>query len=176
MRRATAPLWLGLCLALPALAADLPPDAAVNMAAPTKTLEPRVVVNSGRLEWQPFKRDLTAWPSMSHEDKRATVKPRRVKLSLPLNGDPARGREIAMDPSKGYCVVCHQLPGESWPGTVGSPLLKFSQYQYPDSAIYQQIFDARIINPNSVMPPYGANNILSDQEIRDLVAYLQSIK
>ncbi len=176
MRIGTTLVWLGLSLAIPVWGAELPADAAVNPAAPTKTLEPKVVVNSGRLEWIPFKRDLTAWPTLSHEDKRPTVKPRKVKLSAPLNGDPARGREIAQRADKGYCVVCHQMPGEEWPGTVGLVLTHFKLHNYADAAVYQQIFDPRVINPNSVMPPYGANNILTEQEIRDLVAYLQSIE
>ena len=118
MRIATSLACLTMALALPARAAGLPPDAAVNPAAPNKTLEPNVVANSGRLEWVPFKRDLTDWPTLSHEDKRSTAKPRKVKLSQPLNGDPARGREIAQRSDKGYCIVCHQMPGEDWPTTV----------------------------------------------------------
>jgi sulfur-oxidizing protein SoxX len=176
MRIATSLVWLALTLGVPARAAGLPPDAAVNPAAPNKTLEPKVVPNSGRLEWTPFKRDLTSWPTLSHEDKRPTVKPRKVKLAGPLNGDAARGKEIAQRADKGYCVVCHQLPGEDWPGTIGLNLNRFKQRQYADAAVYQQIFDARVLNPNTVMPPYGSNSILTEQEIRDLVAYLQSIE
>jgi len=176
MRIATSLVCLICALAIPARAAGLPPDAAVNPAAPNKTLEPKVVPNSGRLEWTPFKRDLTSWPTLSHEDKRPTVKPRKVKLAAPLNGDAARGKEIAQRADKGYCVVCHQLPGEDWPGTVGLNLNRFKQRQYQDAAVYQQIFDARVLNPNTVMPPYGSHNILTEQEIRDLVAYLQSIE
>ncbi len=172
----TARIWLCLTLAAPAFGADLPPDAAVNPAAPTKTLEPKVVVNSGRLEWVPYNRDLTPWPTLSYEDKRSTVKPSKVKLVPPLNGDPARGSELAHRPDKGYCVVCHQMPGEDWPGTVGPSLMRFKLHKYPDAAVFQQIFDARVTYPYSVMPPYGANNILTEQEIRDLVAYLQSIE
>jgi L-cysteine S-thiosulfotransferase len=165
-----------ILLAVPALSADLPPDAAVNPAAPNKTLEPKVVVNSGRLEWMPFKLDLTAWPTLGYDDKRPTAKPRKVKLSQPLNGDPARGKEIAQNPVKGYCVVCHEIPGEEWPGTVGLSLMHFKEHKYPDGAVFQQIFDARVTNPNTVMPPFGTNRILTEQEIRDLVAYLQSIE
>ncbi|HNA28979.1 MAG TPA: sulfur oxidation c-type cytochrome SoxX [Thiobacillaceae bacterium] len=176
MRCLRALAWLALFGAAAVHGADPPPDAAVNPAAPSKTLEPKVVVNSGRLEWVPYKRDLTPWPTLSHEDKRPTVKPRKVKLSMPLNGDPARGREIALRPDRGYCVVCHQVPGEDWPGTVGTPLLHFKQHDYADGAVFQQIFDPRVINPQSVMPPYGANGILTEQDIRDLVAYLQSIE
>lgn len=171
-----APAWLGLCIAVPAWSADPPPDAAFNPAAPNRTLAPKVVVNSGRLEWVPYDRDLTPWPTLSHEDRRSTVKPRKVKLSEPLNGDPVRGKELAQRRDKGYCVVCHEMPGEEWPGTVGTPLMHFKQHHYPDAAVYQQIVDPRVTYPYSVMPPYGANNILTDQEIRDLVAYLQSIE
>jgi L-cysteine S-thiosulfotransferase len=163
-------------LAGPAWSAELPPDAAVNPAAPTMTLEPRVVVNSGCLEWVPFKRDLSAWPTLSHEDKRNTARPRKVTMTEPLNGDPARGRDLAMRRDKGYCVICHQLPSENWPGTVGISLTKYRQHKYPDAVVYQHIFDARVLNPNTVMPPYGTNRILNDQEIRDLVAFLQSLE
>ena len=68
MRIATSLACLTMALALPARAAGLPPDAAVNPAAPNKTLEPNVVANSGRLEWVPFKRDLTDWPTLRGED------------------------------------------------------------------------------------------------------------
>jgi sulfur-oxidizing protein SoxX len=157
-------------------AADLPPDAAINPNSPNKTLVPKVVPNSGRLEWVPHDRDLTPWVTLSHADTRAAVRPKAVSLSLPLNGDSARGKIIAMTPTRGNCVTCHQLPGDGWPGTVGNSLLQYKKYQYTADRIYQQIYDARIFNPASVMPPFGSHNLLSDQEIRDLVAYLQSIE
>jgi sulfur-oxidizing protein SoxA len=58
---------------------------------------------------------------------------------------------------------------------VGNFLLQYRKYGYNADQIYQQIFDARIFNPNSVMPPFGTFGILSDQDIRDLVAFLQSL-
>ena len=68
------------------------------------------------------------------------------------------------------------MPGEDWPGTVGLNLSNFKQRKYADEAVFQLLFDARVINAQTVMPPYGTNNILTEQEIRDLVAYLQSIE
>jgi sulfur oxidation c-type cytochrome SoxX len=162
-------------LAGSALSNELPADVAIDPAAVNMTLEPKVVVNSGRLEWMPFKRDLTLWPSLSYEDKRPTPKPRKVGLVEPLNGDPVRGRELALARDKGYCIVCHELPGEAWPGTVGALLMGFKKHNYPNELVFQQIFDSRAFNPNSVMPPYGTFGILNEQEIRDLVAYLQSL-
>lgn len=165
----------GLC-ALPSFGADFPPDAAVDMRTPNKTLVPKVVPNSGRLEWVPHSRDLTPWVTLSHADTRDAVKPKQSTLTLPLNGDGKRGREIAMATTRGNCAACHQLPGDDWPGTVGNSLLQYKKYEYTAERIYQQIYDARVINPTSVMPPYGSHNLLSDQELRDLVAYLQSIE
>jgi sulfur oxidation c-type cytochrome SoxX len=162
-------------LSPPAFSSGFPTDFAVDPSVVNMTLEPKVVVNSGKLEWVPFARDLTPWLSLSHEDKRSVAKPRQVKLVEPLQGDPLRGRELAMARDKGYCIVCHQLPGEQWAGSVGALLLNFKKHNYPNELVFQQIFDSRVFNPISVMPPYGTFGILNEQEIRDLVAYLQSL-
>jgi sulfur-oxidizing protein SoxX len=170
-------ILISACLCATRLGAvELPADAAIDSKAPNKTLVPKVVPNSGKLEWVPHDRDLTPWVTLSYADKRDAVRPRKVNLSLPLNGDAKRGRDIAMSPKQGNCVACHRLPGDDWPGTVGNSLLQYKKYEYTADRIYQQIFDPRIFNPYSVMPPFGSNNLLNDQDIRDLVAYLQSIE
>lgn len=168
-------LFSMLTLSGVACGSDLPADLAANPAAVNMTLEPKVVVDSGRLEWIPFKLDLTLWPSLSHNEKRPTPKTRKVRLDEPLNGDPVRGRELALARDKGYCIVCHEMPGETWPGTVGGKVLHFKQHKYQNELVFQQIFDPRAFNPDSVMPPYGTFGILNEQEIRDIVAYLQSL-
>jgi sulfur oxidation c-type cytochrome SoxX len=165
-----------LVCAAPLAAADLPSDLAIDLKSPNKTLVPKVVPNSGRLEWVPHDRDLTQWISLSHGDKRDASRPKQSTLTLPLNGDIQRGKTIAMSQKLGNCVACHRLPGDDWPGTVGSSLLQYKKYEYTADRIYQQIYDPRIFNPTSVMPPFGTNNLLSDQDIRDLVAFLQSIE
>lgn len=167
--------WGVLGLAVCSLAADLPGNLAIDPTAAIKTQVPRVVPNSGRLQWKPHSRDLTEWPSLGYQDKRPTPKPQVTRLEGPSNGDVARGLGIAMDPARGNCVACHQLPGDAWPGTVGNPLLHYRRYGHQDAQVYQQIFDARVFNPNSVMPAYGTFGILSDQDVRDLVAFLQSL-
>jgi len=174
MRATGLGAW-ALCLALPGLAAGLPADAALDPAAAIKTLTPRVVVNSGRLEWEPHKRDLSAWPTLSHLDRRATIRPQQGAYSEPLKGDALRGRTIAMDPARGNCIACHILPGEDWPGSVGHLLSGYKRRGHADAYVYQQIFDRRVLNPKTVMPPFGAFGVLSDQDIRDLVAYVQSL-
>jgi sulfur-oxidizing protein SoxX len=34
----------------------------------------------------------------------------------------------------------------------------------------------RTVNPETLMPPFGTNEILTDQELRDVVAFLLSSK
>lgn len=154
----------------------LPADAAIDAAAPHKTLEPKVVPDSGRLQWVAHKHDLTPWITHSHLDTRAVPKPQRVTYTAPLNGDAKRGRALAMDSNKGTCITCHAIPGEEWPGTVGASLLHHKWRQQTDAELYQQIYDVRVTAPYAFMPAFGALGVLNDQEIRDLVAFLQSLE
>ncbi len=180
MRNLLSFALIGLALVLPAQAQQMAPgfpgDAAVDLGQEKKTLKPRVVPNSGRLEWMPAERDLTSWTTLSHLDQRDARRPQRVTLEEPLAGNPMRGRDIAMAKSRGNCVACHELPGDPWPGTVGNSLLNYQRRGMSDARVYQQIYDARIFNPQTVMPPYGTNNLLNEQELRDLVAYLQNLE
>lgn len=164
------------CLSLPSLAAGPPPDAAIDPTAVTKTLSPKVVVDSGRLEWEPYKRDLSVWPTLSHLDRRSVPPPQQAAYSEPLQGDVLRGKAIAMDPARGNCIACHRLPGDDWPGSIGYSLIGYKRHAHPNAYVYQQVYDRRLLNPNTVMPPFGAFGLLSDQEIRDLVAYIQSLE
>lgn len=175
-KRSMCSLAIAVMLGCSGVQADgVPPDAAVDMASPHKTLKPVVRANSGRLEWIAHERDLTPWLTLSRLDRRETPRPRKVELIGPLAGDAERGRAIAFS-ARGNCLNCHALPGDDWPGTFGSSLVGYGRHGYRDADVYQQIFDARIINPYSVMPPYGTFGLLSEQDIRDLVAYLQSLK
>lgn len=141
-----------------------------------KTLWPLPVKNSGSLQYQEHRQDLSRWPSLSYEDRTPTRKPERVNLTGPLNGNPENGRRLAMNTAKGNCWACHALPNDPQPGSGGPPLLKVGSWGYTDARLYQQIWDRRVENPDTIMPPYGTNGVLSDQEIRDIVAFLQTLK
>jgi sulfur-oxidizing protein SoxA len=160
-------LVLAALLAPVAWCADLPADASLSAG---KTAVAKVILNSGRLAWVPHKRDLTGWLTLSYQDRRATPEPVRFELKAPLNGDVARGKALAWE----WCATCHALPGDEWPGSVGSPMLHYKQFKHPDALVFQQIYDSRVFNPNTVMPPFGRFGLLTEQEIGDLVAYLQS--
>ena len=153
-----------------------PSDEMVDPGSSTKTLMPRIKVDSGRLEWLPYPMDLSRWPTLCEEDPRPMPRPQQVQYVAPLRGDAVRGRAIAMDTRRGNCVTCHEIPGEEWPGTFGRKLNHYKQLRMSDADIYQQIYDVRITAPRAVMPPFGSLGILSDQDIRDVVAYLQGLE
>jgi sulfur-oxidizing protein SoxX len=87
----------------------------------------------------------------------------------------ARGREIAADRNLGNCFSCHMAEGADMAGNGGPPLMMMNM-RYPDrAALKAQIADPRVRNPGTVMPPYGAHGILTDQELELVVDYIHSL-
>jgi len=156
--------------------AGLPQDALYNPEGKNKTTWPQPVKNSGELKYNEHARDLSKWITRSSDDMRSSIMPMKVSLNgAPLNGDAARGKEIAMNTGRGNCWACHALPGDAQPGSSGPPLIGFKSRGYSDDMVYQFVYDRRAVNPNTVMPPFGAIGNLNDQEVRDVVAFLQSL-
>jgi sulfur-oxidizing protein SoxX len=89
--------------------------------------------------------------------------------------DPAvQGGCLAITPNKGNCHSCHAIPGIS-SGNVAPPLVSMAQ-RFPDKAkLRAQVQDARVANPNTVMPPFGAYGILSEDEIDKVVTFLLTL-
>jgi sulfur-oxidizing protein SoxX len=123
--------------------------------------------------------DFSEWPCMSYTlacGKIPTRKPVTQALVGPLNGDPTRGQALANERSKGNCVACHLLKGAEQPGSKGPDLTTYGTWGRSDAETYALVYDMRSRNPDTVMPPAGANQILTDQELRDVIAFLQSSK
>jgi L-cysteine S-thiosulfotransferase len=96
------------------------------------------------------------------------------KIDL-TSGDPAAGKAIAMDRSKGNCIACHLIIGGESPGAIG-PALIAMQTRYPTKeALAIQIWDATVKTPEAAMPPFGRHAILSQQELADVVAYVWAL-
>jgi len=90
-------------------------------------------------------------------------------------GDPAAGKAIAMDRAKGNCIACHMIPGGDSPGTIG-PALVSIQNRYPSyEKLHAQIYDPTVANPESAMPPFGKNRILTQQQLDDVTAFIWSL-
>ena len=87
----------------------------------------------------------------------------------------AEGQKLAFDRGKGNCLTCHEIKGGDLPGTIG-PALKDIKTKYPDrNDLVAILTDATKRNPLTVMPPFGRNRILTEQEISAIVDFLQTL-
>jgi sulfur-oxidizing protein SoxX len=87
----------------------------------------------------------------------------------------AEGQKLAFDRGKGNCLTCHEIKGGDFPGTIG-PALKDIKSKYPDrNDLVAILFDETRRNPQTVMPPFGRNRILTEQEINAVVDFLQTL-
>ena len=91
-----------------------------------------------------------------------------------------RGKQFSDDPRGpvgGNCYACHQLaPQEVSYGTIGPSLYRFGKLRGDNDETrkyaYGKIWNADAYSACSNMPRFGHSQILSEQQIRDLVALL----
>lgn len=85
------------------------------------------------------------------------------------------GKKIAFNRKKGNCLACHQIEGGDLPGNIGPPLIMMKA-RFPDKAkMRAQIWDARKNNGNTMMPPFGPHEILTEKEIDKVVEFIYSL-
>ena len=104
-----------------------------------------------------------------------------LALSAPLaqvlaqaQSGAAEGQKIAFDRGKGNCLTCHDIKGGDLPGTIG-PQLKDLKARYDRNELIAIVTDETKRNPQTVMPPFGRNRILTEQEINAVVDFLQTL-
>jgi sulfur-oxidizing protein SoxX len=107
-----------------------------------------------------------------------------VMMALGLMMSPARaeptesvktGQSIAWSRSQGNCLACHYMPDAEFPGNIGPPLIGMKS-RFPDRSVLRaQVWDATTLNPDTMMPPYGRHQILTEEEIDQVVDYLYAI-
>ena len=86
-----------------------------------------------------------------------------------------KGKEVAFDRAKGNCLACHMVAGGEMPGNIGPPLIAMKA-RFPDrDALRAQIYDARGKNPNTIMPPFGAHGMLSEEELDLVTDFVHSL-
>ena len=90
------------------------------------------------------------------------------------------GKQFTDDPARpagANCYACHQIsPQEISFGTIGPSLLGFGKLRGTSEAIqkytYGKIYNAQAYNACSNMPRFGHNDILTEQQMRDITALL----
>ena len=81
------------------------------------------------------------------------------------------------NPNGGNCYACHQLTKQEVSyGTIGPSLLGYGKLKEfkPEAikAAYEKIYNPHAVFPCSLMPRFGTNQVLTVEQIRDLVALL----
>ncbi|MGA0560970.1 sulfur oxidation c-type cytochrome SoxX [Ancylobacter sp. VNQ12] len=128
----------------------------------------------------------------SPDQAAAIMKSEEVRVIFPADsvlGDWKEGAKVAQngrggqfsDPpgtvSGGNCYACHQLdPKEVSYGTLGPSLAGYGRdrnYDLADAkATFAKVYDAQASLACSSMPRFGVNGVLTEQQIKDVVAYL----
>ncbi|HZP79005.1 MAG TPA: sulfur oxidation c-type cytochrome SoxA [Pseudolabrys sp.] len=154
--------------------------------AQTKKKAPPPLVTTGSAAPTPWKR-YADWPQRDYSEFSTLAKlssppaPKEArKLTGPVTGDAANGQKLVADRTRGgSCLACHVMGpagGADLPGNVGPDLSEIGNAGREDEWLYNYINDARVYNPDTVMPPWGTNGLFNDQEIRDMVAFLKTLK
>jgi sulfur-oxidizing protein SoxX len=87
----------------------------------------------------------------------------------------SQGQSLAFDRGKGNCLTCHEIKGGDLPGTIGPPLKDIKSKYADRNELVAIVADETKRNPQTVMPPFGRNHILTDQEINAVVDFLQTL-
>ncbi len=128
-----------------------------------------------------------------NNDMLTKLRQERLKaVVLPANsqylGDWQRGSDVAGngrglqssdDPSKpngGNCYACHKLaPDEVAYGTLGPSLTGYGARGQSEAMLkytWTKLWDTHVYNLCSHMPRFGAQGILTEQQLKDVMAYL----
>ncbi|MGZ5829410.1 MAG: sulfur oxidation c-type cytochrome SoxA [Xanthobacteraceae bacterium] len=102
------------------------------------------------------------------------------KLTGPITGDAANGQKLVADRNRGgSCLACHvmgQAGNADLPGDVGPDLSEIGNAGREDEYLFNYVYDARVYNPETVMPPWGTHGLFNEQEIKDIVAFVKTLK
>jgi sulfur-oxidizing protein SoxX len=92
-----------------------------------------------------------------------------------LNAEQEKGKTLAFDRKKGNCLACHQIMDADFPGN-SAPILNNMKLRFPDRQVLKsQIADATLKNSNSIMPPFGRHQILSQQELELVTDFIHAL-
>ncbi len=194
MRLTIAILTLSLS-AVPALAQPVDPahaDAAVKAAFPTAPAD-----WASRLTGDETMQQCSASRNSPAKDVADAIQKRELAAIVyppdnNLMGDWQKGERLAQSgyglrftdyPARqangGNCYACHQLTKKEVSyGTLGPSLSEYGKLRdfKPEAvkAVYEKIYNSHAAFPCSTMPRFGANKILTIEQIKDAVALLMA--
>jgi L-cysteine S-thiosulfotransferase len=101
-----------------------------------------------------------------------------VSTSASSQEDIQVGQGLAHDRNKGNCLACHLMPTDPTAITsadIGPPLVGMKE-RYPDKRhLRNVIWNAMEFFPDTVMPPFGKNGVLTEEELDKVVEYIHRL-
>jgi sulfur oxidation c-type cytochrome SoxX len=101
-----------------------------------------------------------------------------VESAFAQAGDVANGWRVLLEQRLGNCVACHSVPNEQGKKagiqSTFAPPLDGVASRYNPETLRQWVVDARKINSETLMPPFGL--ILSAEQVSDVLAALQTLR
>ena len=92
------------------------------------------------------------------------------------NGRGLQSSDDPTQPNGGNCYACHQLaPDEVAYGTLGPSLTGYGARGKSEAMLqytWTKLWDTHVYNLCSHMPRFGAQSILTEQQLKDVMAYL----
>lgn len=82
--------------------------------------------------------------------------------------------KIMTDPNIGNCTACHAIPADHAlvAGDIAPPFVGM-KIRFPDIALVRAaIHDQRALSPDTIMPPFGRNKILTPEQIDSVAQYI----
>lgn len=120
-----------------------------------------------------------AYNTLANRQRTSPPPEKPMALDAPVSGDPKKGQELAFSRARGGgCLACHVMgtSDQETPGNVGPDLSEIGKAGHSDEHLFNYVYDARVLNPVTVMPPWGAHGFYSAAEIRDIVAFFKTLK
>lgn len=117
--------------------------------------------------------DYSPYLTHGYQDSTAAVGIQVTTLPGQLKGDAENGKAVW---AKAACINCHALPQDNrWSGNMGPSFANYGDRNIDPAQTYKIIYDPRSVFPHTLMPPWGSSGLLSEVEIVDLVAFLNTL-
>jgi len=110
-------------------------------------------------------------PSSHSAESKATVTTAAVTEANPIEMDPVK---IMTNNNIGNCTACHSIPAEPKivAGNIAPPFIGMKS-RFPDiEKLRAAVSDQKAIAPQTIMPPFGRNKILTPEQINVVVQYI----
>jgi sulfur-oxidizing protein SoxX len=107
--------------------------------------------------------------------------PEATPATTPVTEPKKEAKPVELNPEKlmadansGNCLSCHAIPNkpEFVAGDVGPPFIGMKGRFADIATLRAAIYDQQVMSPQTIMPPFGRNKILTPEQIDVIAQYI----